>query len=72
MVANWPQLPNGLILGQVTGVDVDSRGNVFVFHRAERVWNGEPIWTHTIAVGPDGALYVGEVGIGMRIQKFVR
>jgi peptidylamidoglycolate lyase len=43
LVPNWPRLPDGLILGQVSGVDVDSKGNVFVFHRAERVWNGEPI-----------------------------
>ena len=43
LVPNWPQLPDGLILGQVAGVDVASNGNVFVFHRAERVWNGEEI-----------------------------
>ncbi|HWH18034.1 MAG TPA: peptidyl-alpha-hydroxyglycine alpha-amidating lyase family protein [Allosphingosinicella sp.] len=38
----WPQLPEGRILGQATGVDVDSRGNVFVFHRAGREWMDEP------------------------------
>ena len=48
VVSNWPRLPKGLILGQVTGIDVDSQGNVFVFHRAERVWNGEPIQSEVI------------------------
>lgn len=49
LVPNWPQLPDGLILGQVAGVDVASNGNVFVFHRAERVWNGEEIELEFIA-----------------------
>jgi peptidylamidoglycolate lyase len=49
LVPNWPQLPNDLVLGQVAGVDVASNGNVFVFHRAERVWNGEEIGLELIA-----------------------
>jgi hypothetical protein len=32
---------------------------------------GQFIWPHAIALGPDGALYVGEVLTGMQIQKFV-
>jgi peptidylamidoglycolate lyase len=43
LVPNWPRLPQGLVLGQVAGVDVDSNGNVFVFHRSERFWGGEEI-----------------------------
>jgi peptidylamidoglycolate lyase len=39
VVHAWPKLPEGRILGQATGVDVDSRGNVFVFHRARRTWS---------------------------------
>lgn len=39
VVHAWPELPGGRILGQATGVDVDSRGNVFVFHRARRTWS---------------------------------
>lgn len=42
VVHGWPQLPQGRILGQATGVDIDSRGNVFVFHRAGRTWSEEP------------------------------
>ena len=38
----WPQLPAGRILGQATGVDLDSKGNVFVFHRARRFWSADP------------------------------
>jgi len=49
LVSDWPQLPDGMVLGQVAGVDVDSAGNVFVFHRAERVWNGEDIKLELIA-----------------------
>lgn len=38
VVHGWPELPPGEILGQATGVDVDSKGNVWVFHRAGREW----------------------------------
>ena len=43
LVTNWPRLPEGLTTGQVSGVGVDSVGDVFVFHRAERVWEGEEL-----------------------------
>lgn len=43
LVPNWPLLPDGIALGQVSGVGVDSSGNVFVFHRAERIWQGEEL-----------------------------
>jgi peptidylamidoglycolate lyase len=43
VVPGWPSLPEGIVLGQVAGVGVDSRGDVFVFHRAERVWEGEEL-----------------------------
>jgi peptidylamidoglycolate lyase len=47
VVHGWPELPPGEILGQATGVDVDSKGNVWVFHRAGRVWS-EPFATEPI------------------------
>jgi peptidylamidoglycolate lyase len=37
-VTDWPRLPNGFVLGQPSGVGVDSHDNVFVFHRVERTW----------------------------------
>jgi peptidylamidoglycolate lyase len=49
LAPNWPQLPDGFILGQVTGIDIDSNGDVFVFHRAERIWEGEEIELEYIA-----------------------
>lgn len=33
VVPDWPQLPSGWNFGEVAGVDVDSRGHVYVFHR---------------------------------------
>ena len=38
VVHGWPQLPTGFVLGQVSGVAVDSHNHVFVFHRAENSW----------------------------------
>lgn len=38
VVHGWPQLPIGFVLGQVSGVAVDSHNHVFVFHRAENSW----------------------------------
>jgi peptidylamidoglycolate lyase len=35
-VKDWPQLPAGVQLGEVPGVDVDANGHVFVFHRPGR------------------------------------
>ena len=39
VVHGWPILPEGHSLGQAVGVGVDSRGRVFVFHRAGRQWS---------------------------------
>jgi len=33
LVENWAQLPDGLIWGEAIAVDVDTDGNVYVFHR---------------------------------------
>ena len=33
---------------------------------------GQFTWPHTITIGPDEALYVGEVSTGMRVQKFIK
>jgi peptidylamidoglycolate lyase len=58
VVRGWPQLAADPPLGQVTGVDVDSRGRVFVFHRAGREWTdsfpADPIAAPAIVVF-DGA-----------------
>lgn len=61
LVADWPQLPAGTRFGQVSGVGVDSQGQVFVFHRAERVWQGENFGLDKIP-SPTIAVLDGESG----------
>lgn len=61
LVADWPQLPEGMVLGQVSGVGVDSQGQVFVFHRADRVWQGENFGLDKIPA-PTVAVLDGESG----------
>lgn len=60
VVHGWPTLPEGRILGQATGVGVDSRGNVWVFHRAGREWS-EPMPADAIA-GATVAVFDGTSG----------
>ena len=38
VVHGWPHLPPGELLGQVSGIGLDSRGTVIVFRRAQRTW----------------------------------
>lgn len=38
LVANWPALPDSVILGNPTGIGIDSNQHIFVFHRAGRKW----------------------------------
>ena len=47
VVHGWPVLPEGMVLGQVSGVAVDSHNHVFIFHRAEGSWATDK--THPIA-----------------------
>jgi len=64
VVHSWPQLPEGRKLGAVSGVAVDSHNNVFVFHRAGRLWPSDNVLimdaieepTITIFDGKSGAL----------------
>ena len=42
LVKDWPKLPDGLVLGNPTGLGIDSEHNILVFHRASRVWQ-EPM-----------------------------
>lgn len=38
LVKNWPQLPTDFVLGNPTGIGIDSNQNIFVFHRSYRKW----------------------------------
>lgn len=59
--AGWPTIPAGAKFGEVSAVDVDAAGNVFVLHRAGRVWEepfpADPIAEPTVfKFAPDGTL----------------
>ncbi|MCB1279566.1 peptidyl-alpha-hydroxyglycine alpha-amidating lyase family protein [Prosthecobacter sp.] len=58
VVPDWPQLPEGHVLGLCAGVGVDAQNRVFVFHRSGRKWSNpfpkEPIAQPTVTV-IDGA-----------------
>ena len=38
LVKDWPKLPAGFILGNPSGIGIDSNQNIFIFHRAGRKW----------------------------------
>jgi DNA-binding beta-propeller fold protein YncE len=42
VVHGWPALSDGYVLGQVSGVALDSHGDVLVFHRADHPWLANP------------------------------
>ena len=51
LVPGWPRLAPGVRLGEVSGVDLDRRGHVMVFHRAGRAFDRtatEPIAAPTV------------------------
>jgi len=54
VVHGWPELAPGEILRQAKGVGIDSKGNVWEFHRARRTWRGpfasDPIPATTVWV----------------------
>ena len=45
VVSSWPNLPNNLLLGEVTGVGVDSHNHVYIVHRGP---NNDPSAADTI------------------------
>ena len=60
VVHGWPELPEGKLLGHVTGIGVNSRNEVFVFRRAENsVSSGTP--TQPIA-GPAVMVFAAASG----------
>lgn len=66
VVHGWPELPPGEILGQATGVDVDSKGRVWVFHRAGRAWS-EPFPVDPI---PHATVWVFDAATGRRLESW--
>lgn len=64
VVHGWPILPEGRVLGSAAGVAVNARGEVFVFHRAGRVWT-EPLPTDPLAA-PAIAVFDNRTGRFLR------
>jgi hypothetical protein len=62
VVHGWPQLPEGRVLGSVSGVGIDRHGNVFVFHRNERTWPPSDILETTLITGPTVAVLDARTG----------
>ncbi len=56
LVKNWLDLPKDLILGNPTGISIDTNQNIVVFHRADRDWSlfrsmpDKPILSKTILI----------------------
>lgn len=56
LVKNWLDLPQGLILGNPTGISIDTNQNIVVFHRSDREWDffgsmpDKPIQNKTILI----------------------
>lgn len=74
VVHGWPNLPDDIVLGQVSGVDVDSHDHVFVFRRAENSWlsgsfDPQPIASPTVMIfdGTTGEL-LSSWGEGMFVM----
>lgn len=70
--AGWPTIPAGTKFGEVSAVDVDAAGNVWVLHRAGREWiepfPKEPIAENTVfKFAPDGTL-LAQWGAGLFIM----
>lgn len=68
----WPTIPAGAKFGEVSAVDVDAEGNVWVLHRAGRKWAEpfpkEPIPEPTVfKFAPDGKL-LAQWGAGVFIM----
>src|SRR5260221_10790678 len=70
-VADFPKLPEGMNFGEVPGVSVDSKGNVYVFTRSNSA--SGPAYAPTAAqlleFAPDGK-FLREIGKGLYAWSF--
>jgi peptidylamidoglycolate lyase len=67
VVHGWPQLPEGLAFGQVSGVSVDSHNHVFVFHRGDHpIMCFEGMTGKLIAAWGDGLIGVAH---GLKVDQ---
>ncbi len=65
---DWAQIPEGAAWGQVSAVDTDSHGHVFVLQRAGRAWEepfpSEPIAEPTVYMFARNGVLLGRWGAG--------
>jgi streptogramin lyase len=85
VLPNWAQLPKGYNFGECSGVDIDKRGNVWVFNRGHwpifefdrfgkmlQAWSEDTFRVksaHGIRVSPDGNLWAVDVDGHARPSK---
>ena len=81
-IANWPDLPEGWNFGQISGVDVDSKNRVYIFHRGPhpimcfeadgsyvRSWGDGIISTsHGLAIDAEDNVWVTDMGAHVVIK----
>jgi peptidylamidoglycolate lyase len=53
-------------------LELDLSGKILATWSRFGNYDGQIYWGHDVAVGKDGAVYVGDVSHGMRVQKFIR
>jgi DNA-binding beta-propeller fold protein YncE len=58
-------------LGRNKVLKMDLSGQILATWSRFGNYNGQLYWGHDVAIGDDGAVYVGDVAAGMRVQKFV-
>src|SRR5207245_10042114 len=51
---------------------LDRQGRVLETWSSFGKYDGQIYWGHAVAVGKNGDVYVTDVNVGMRVQKFVR
>src|SRR6185437_10753808 len=56
LMADWPQLPKGYLLGNPSGIGIDSKGNIVLFHRACKKW--PVLFPFSSAVIPENTVLV--------------
>lgn len=62
VVHGWPVLPDGIVLGPVSGVDVDGQNRVHVFHRNDRLWPASDVLDTTPIARPTITIFDGATG----------
>ncbi len=53
-------------------IKLDLAGHVLARWASYGKYDGQLYWGHAVAIALDGAVYAGDVSVGMRVQKFVR